>query len=74
VTARRGRGSRWDEVAIPGLDYVVIESTYGKSGPHLECQIRSPRTARIWLESGWSSHSGGMHHVLGTCAVYVLES
>lgn len=30
--AIRGIGNRWDEVNIPGLDYVVVEKTLGKYG------------------------------------------
>lgn len=30
--AVRGIGNRWDEVKIPGLDYVVVEKTLGKYG------------------------------------------
>jgi len=30
--AVRGIGNRWDEVVIPGLDYVVVEKTLGKYG------------------------------------------
>ena len=35
--ALRGCGSRWDEVVIPGMDYVVVENTFGKSGRCAEC-------------------------------------
>jgi len=35
--ALRGCGSRWDEVVIPGMDYVVVENTFGKSGRRAEC-------------------------------------
>jgi hypothetical protein len=30
--ALRGIGDRWDDVIIPGLDYVVVEDTLGKFG------------------------------------------
>ena len=30
--AIRGIGNKWDEVNIPGLDYVVVEKTLGKYG------------------------------------------
>jgi hypothetical protein len=33
--ALRGIGEHWDDVVIPGMDYVVIETTCGKSGPRL---------------------------------------
>ena len=35
--ALRGFGSKWDEVVIPSLDYVVVENTYAKSGNKAEC-------------------------------------
>jgi Xaa-Pro aminopeptidase len=35
--ALRGSGSKWDDMIIPDLDYVVVEDTYGKSGRHAEC-------------------------------------
>jgi hypothetical protein len=34
--AVRGFGDRWDEVIIPGLDFVVVENTLGKYGPRVE--------------------------------------
>jgi len=34
--ALRGIGDRWDDVVIPGLDYVVIEDTLGKFGKVVE--------------------------------------
>ena len=30
--AIHGIGNKWDEVNIPGLDYVVVEKTLGKYG------------------------------------------
>jgi Xaa-Pro aminopeptidase len=35
--ALRGIGSRWDEVVIPDLEYVVVENTFGKYGRRAEC-------------------------------------
>ncbi len=35
--AMRGIGNHWDDVIIPGLDYVVIENTFGKYGRRAEC-------------------------------------
>ncbi len=35
--ALRGSGSKWDDMIIPDLDYVVVENTYGKSGRNAEC-------------------------------------
>ena len=34
--ALRGVGDRWDDVIIPGMDFVVVESTLGKCGPEVE--------------------------------------
>ncbi len=40
--AIRGIGSRWDDVIIPGLDYLVIERTLGKYGSRVEQLTRLP--------------------------------
>lgn len=40
--ALRGVGSRWDDVVIPGLDYVVVEKTLGKFGPRVETLTKLP--------------------------------
>lgn len=40
--AIRGMGNRWDEVIIPGLDYVVVERTLGKDGPDVEVLTKLP--------------------------------
>jgi Xaa-Pro aminopeptidase len=40
--ALRGVGDRWDDVVIPGLDYVVVENTLGKFGPRVEVFNRVP--------------------------------
>jgi hypothetical protein len=40
--AIRGVGNRWDEVVIPGLDYVVVERTLGKDGPEVEVLTKLP--------------------------------
>lgn len=34
--AVRGVGNRWDEIVIPGLDFLVVEKTLGKFGGHVE--------------------------------------
>ncbi len=34
--ALRGVGDRWDDVVIPGFDFVVVESTLGKFGDRVE--------------------------------------
>jgi Xaa-Pro aminopeptidase len=40
--AIRGVGNRWDDVVIPGLDYVVVERTLGKDGPDVEVLTKLP--------------------------------
>jgi Xaa-Pro aminopeptidase len=34
--AVRGIGDHWNDVVVPGMDYVVIENTLGKFGPRVE--------------------------------------
>ncbi len=40
--AIRGFGNHWHEVIIPGLDYVLVEKTPGKSGPQVEVMNQLP--------------------------------
>lgn len=40
--AIRGIGNRWDEVKIPGLDYVVVEKTLGKYGKDVRVLNKLP--------------------------------
>ncbi len=40
--ALRGIGNHWNDVVIPGFDYLVIENTLGKSGRKVECFNRLP--------------------------------
>ena len=40
--ALRGIGDYWDDVIIPGFDYVVIENTLGKFGTRVECFNKLP--------------------------------
>ncbi|MHA1733072.1 MAG: M24 family metallopeptidase [Promethearchaeota archaeon] len=40
--ALRGFGSRWDEVVIPGFDYIVVENTLGKYGRRVDTLTRLP--------------------------------
>ncbi len=40
--AIRGVGDRWDDVVIPGMDYVVVENTLGKFGKRVECFNKLP--------------------------------
>ncbi len=48
--AIRGVGNRWDEIVIPGLDYVVVERTLGKDGPEVEVLTRLPENVQhlVW--------------------------
>lgn len=40
--AVRGIGNKWDEVKIPGLDYVVVEKTLGKYGKDVRVLNKLP--------------------------------
>jgi hypothetical protein len=40
--AIRGVGDYWDDVVIPGMDYVVMENTLGKFGARVETFNRLP--------------------------------
>ncbi len=40
--AIRGTGNRWDEIVIPGMDYVVVEKTLGKFGRRVELLTELP--------------------------------
>lgn len=40
--ALRGIGNHWNDVVIPGLDYLVIENTLAKSGTRVETLNRLP--------------------------------
>ncbi|GAI78496.1 unnamed protein product, partial [marine sediment metagenome] len=40
--AVRGIGSRWDDVVIPGMDFVLVERTLGKFGPDVEVLTKLP--------------------------------
>ncbi|MBQ7176848.1 MAG: M24 family metallopeptidase [Victivallales bacterium] len=40
--ALRGIGNNWDEVVIPGFDYLVIENTLCKDGPKVETLTKLP--------------------------------
>lgn len=41
--ALRGIGNRWNEVVLPGMDFVVVENTLGKYGARVEELNRAPR-------------------------------
>jgi hypothetical protein len=40
--ALRGFGDKWDDVIIPGFDYLVIENTLAKRGPRVEVLNQLP--------------------------------
>ncbi len=44
--ALRGFASRWNDVVIPGFDFVVIENTLGKYGPQVETLTKLPINAQ----------------------------
>jgi Xaa-Pro aminopeptidase len=50
--AIRGVGSKWDDVIIPGLDFVVIENTLGKFGKRVEDFNAVPRTVQPLVGRG----------------------
>ncbi len=44
--ALRGHGDRWDDVVIPGFDYLVVENTLGKYGHRVETLNKLPVNVR----------------------------
>jgi Xaa-Pro aminopeptidase len=40
--ALRGIGDYWNDVVIPGFDYLVVENTLGKYGTRVDCLTRVP--------------------------------
>lgn len=40
--AIRGFGSKWNDIVIPGLDYLVVERTLEKEGPDVEVLTKLP--------------------------------
>jgi Xaa-Pro aminopeptidase len=44
--ALRGIGNKWDDVVIPGLDFVLVENTLGKFGARVEELNQVPRIAQ----------------------------
>ena len=50
--AIRGVGNKWDDVVIPGLDFVVIENTLGKFGKRVEDFNKVPRCAQPLVGRG----------------------
>lgn len=50
--AIRGISDYWDDVIIPGMDFVVIENTCGKFGPKLEEFNKLPRNVQALVGAG----------------------
>ncbi|MBA7518022.1 hypothetical protein ES705_10087 [subsurface metagenome] len=40
--AIKGIGDKWNDIVIPGLDYLVVERTLGKIGPEVEVLTKLP--------------------------------
>ena len=47
--ALRGVGDRWDDVVIPGFDFVVVENTLGKFGPRVEVLNKLPKNVQAMV-------------------------
>jgi len=50
--ALRGIGNKWDDVILPGLDFVVVENTLGKFGARVEEFNAVPRDAQRLVGTG----------------------
>jgi Xaa-Pro aminopeptidase len=50
--ALRGIGDRWNDVVIPGVDFVVLENTLGKFGSRVEELNRVPRNVQELVGKG----------------------
>jgi Xaa-Pro aminopeptidase len=50
--ALRGIGNRWDDVVLPGLDFVVVENTLGKFGTQVEELNQVPRNVQSLVGRG----------------------
>jgi Xaa-Pro aminopeptidase len=48
--AIRGIGNRWDEVVVPGMDYLVLENTCGKFGNRLEELNQLPQNVQALVD------------------------
>ncbi len=57
--ALRGVGDRWNDVVIPGFDFVVVESTLGKFGPRAEVFNRMPVNVQHLLGTSSEIEDGG---------------
>jgi Xaa-Pro aminopeptidase len=52
--ALRGVGDRWNDVILPGFDFLVVESTLGKFGPRVEVFNKLPVNVQKMVGNGWS--------------------
>lgn len=50
--ALRGCGSSWDEIVVPGLDYIVVENTFGKYGRRAACFNGLPEDCQPLIGNG----------------------
>jgi Xaa-Pro aminopeptidase len=50
--ALRGIGNMWNDVVLPGVDFVVVENTLGKFGPRVEELNRVPRSVQALVGRG----------------------
>jgi len=51
--AVRGIGDHWNDVVVPGLDFVVIENTLGKFGPRVENFNELPLNVQSLVEASF---------------------
>lgn len=47
--AIRGMGSKWNDIVIPGLDFVLVEKTLGKFGPKVEVLNQLPVNVQSYV-------------------------
>jgi hypothetical protein len=50
--ALRGIGDKWDDVVIPGFDYLVVENTLGKYGKRVEVLTKVPVNVQALVGKG----------------------
>jgi Xaa-Pro aminopeptidase len=50
--ALRGIGNRWDDVVLPGVDFVVVENTLGKFDTRVDEFNQVPRDAQVLVGTG----------------------
>lgn len=51
--AIRGIGNRWNDIVIPGLDFIVVEKTLGKFGPDVRVLNRLPVNMQHLVGRAW---------------------